>query len=270
MRLAFIFTVALSFILVTGCLLMKSKQQKQQITFLCGAGMKAPVTDIVETFERETGIKVQTVFDGSSTLREYIIEFNSGDVFLPGDKANLDVLQEKRLIKKSSFLAWHVVAILVAPELKEEIKSIDDLAKDGIRLAISNPRLASLGRVFMDRIISSHPLEKDILRNVVVYGSSSQDVLDLYREGEIDAILEWDVMAATKEGQGLVVVPIAEQYRVKDELRVGLLTTSKNSDLARKFYDYLLTYGKDFFRKYGYNIDPNLSNKQENTPQMSI
>jgi ABC-type molybdate transport system substrate-binding protein len=80
-------------------------------------------------------------------------------------------------------------------------------------------------------------------------------VLRLYREGGIDAVIEWDVMAATPAGKGLVVVPIEPPYNVTDELYAGLLTTAGDPQLARQFYTYLTTKGKEIFKKHGYNID---------------
>lgn len=225
------------------------------LLFLAGAGMKVPVNEIAANFEEETGIKVQTQFEGSSILRDYITDFNTGDIFLPGDKKNIDILSEKGLVGESSFIAWHVVAILVSPEAKERIKGLDDLAKQGVRIAMSNPKMASLGRIVTNNIIKQHPKGEGILKNIVVYGSSSQDVLKLYREGGIDVIIEWDVMAATPEGKGLSVIPLEKPYQVKDELFAGLLTSARNPKKAKQFYDYLVSKGKDVFRKHGYNTD---------------
>jgi molybdate transport system substrate-binding protein len=243
-------------IAAAGVMLLLKGREKPTVLFLSGAGMKVPVTEIAADFERETGIRVQTQFGGSSILRDYILDFNTGDIFLPGDKKNLDMLSEKGLVAESAFIAWHIVAILVSPEAKERIHGLDDLAKPGIRIVLSNPKLASLGRIVKKDIIDRHPRGKDILKNVVVYGSSSQDVLKLYREGGIDAIIEWDVMAATPEGRGLIVVPLEEPYQVKDKLFAGLLTCARHPKAAREFYDYLKTKGKEVFRKHGYNTDP--------------
>jgi molybdate transport system substrate-binding protein len=167
----------------------------------------------------------------------------------------MDQLQEKGLVSKASFMAWHVVAILISPEMKEKIYSIDDLAAEGIRLAISNPRLASLGQIVMDKIINKHPEGKKILNNIVVYGSSSQDILKIYRSGDIDAIIEWDVMASTPEGKELTVITIDTPYAVKDKLMIGLLTTSKYPQQAEHFFQYLLHEGKKTFLKHGYDVN---------------
>lgn len=250
------YLIAIIIIALTVGFFSLTGQDKKTLLFLSGAGMKVPVNEIAANFEEETGIEVQTQFAGSSILRDYILDFNTGDIFLPGDKRNLDILSEKGLVTESAFIAWHMVALLVAPEAKERIKGLDDLATPGVRIAMSNPKLASLGRIVTRNIIERHPKGADILKNVVVYGSSSQDVLKLYRAGGIDAIIEWDVMAATPEGKGLIVIPLEKPYQVKDELFAGLLTTADDPKVAKKFYDYLVTKGKEVFRKHGYNIDP--------------
>ncbi|MDH4318324.1 MAG: substrate-binding domain-containing protein [Desulfobulbaceae bacterium] len=245
-----------SALLGLGIGLMSSCGEKAGLVFLSGAGMKAPVTEIAENFERETGVSVQTYFKGSMILNDYITKFHTGDIFLPGDKKSLDILKEKGLVADSCFMAWHVVAILISPDQKERIRGLDDLANPGVRVAFSNPRLASLGNLVMENIIKKHPNGEDILKNVVVYGSSSLDVLRLYKQGGIDAIFEWDVMASVPEGKGLIVVPISEPYQVRDELHVGLLKDVRNPALAREFFDYVKTNGKLVFSKYGYDINP--------------
>lgn len=233
-----------------------NRSDEQKVLLLSGAGMKVPVYEIAQNFEKETGIKVNIQLGGSSILRNYILDFKTGDLFLPGDKKNLDLLSEADLVVEGTFMAWHSVAILVAPQAKDRIKSLDDLAKPGVRLVMSNPELASLGKIVTQKIIKKHPKGEEILKNVVVYGSSSQDVLKLYKEGNIDALIEWDVMTNTPEGKDLIVVPIEEKYQVKDQLFVGLLKTAEHPELARKFYDYMKIKGKMIFKKHGYNTEP--------------
>lgn len=229
------------------------EREKPEIIFLSGSGMKVPITEIAANFERETGIRVQTHFEGSAILHDYIVDFNTGDIFLPGDKKNLDDLQQKGLVKESFFLAWHVLSILVAPNMAERIKGLDDLAEPGIRLAMSNPRQASPGRFVMQQIIEKHPRGEEILNNVIALGSSSQEVLKLYRQGGIDAVIEWDVLAATPEGKGLIVVPLVAPYQLRDELHAALLSTAKNPAAAEKFYTYLRSNGREVFQRHGYD-----------------
>ncbi len=242
-------------LLTTAALCIHSAAQPPSLLFLSGAGMKEPASQIAADFEQQTGIKIQTHFDGSSILRDYIIKFKTGDIFLPGGQKNLDILGKRRLVKRKAFLAWHVVAILVSPQAADKISSLDDLSKPGIRLAISDPRQASLGRLVMEKIIRIHPKGQAILNNIKVYGSSSQDVLRLYHQGNIDAVIEWDVMAQTPAGRGLIVIPLQKPYQIKEPIEAGLLTTSKHQKLAEHFFQYLTTSGRKIFRQHGYNVN---------------
>ena len=104
-----------------------------------------------------------------------------------------------------------------------------------------------------------HPRGREILNNVVVYGSDSQDDLrlfrDLHKRKGADAVIEWNVMAYVPEGKGLLVAPFEKEYEIRDPLMVALLRTSKNPELSKKFYDYFKTEGIKVFKKHGYNIE---------------
>ena len=235
-----------------------NKKDNEYIVFFSGAGMKIPVNEIAAGFTDSTGIHVDVHFEGSSVLRQYIETYGDADLFMSGDKENIDSLIKTGLVKKSAFIAWHIPSILIPPENREKIKGLDDLAKKGVRFVMSNPKQASLG-LMVDEMIRRHPKVKEILKNVAVYGSSTQDDLklfwDLYKKGKADAVLEWDVMVHVPEGEGLLVVPFEKEYQIKDALMLALLKTSKNPVAAKRFYDYFRTEGIKVFKKHGYTTE---------------
>lgn len=220
--------------------------------------MKIPVNEIVTDFTDSTGIHVDVHFEGSAVLRQYIETYGDADLFMSGDRENIDGLIKTGLVKESTFIAWHIPSILIPPENREKIKGLEDLAKKGVRFVMSNPEQASLG-MMVDDMIRRHPRGKEILRNVAVYGSSTQDDLrlfwDLYKKGEADAVLEWDVMVHVAEGKGLLVVPFEREYEIRDALKLALLKTSKNPAGAKRFYDYFRTEGIKVFKKHGYTTE---------------
>jgi molybdate transport system substrate-binding protein len=232
-----------------------NRKDRQFIVFFSGAGMKIPVNEIAAGFTDSTGIRVDVHFEGSSVLRRYIEVYGDADLFMSGDKENIDALIRGGLVKESAFIAWHIPSILIPPENKEKIKRLDDLAAKGVRFVMSNPKQASLG-MMVDEILRRHPRGKDISRNVAVYGSSTQDDLklfwDLYKKGKADAVIEWDVMVHVPEGKGLLIVPFEKKYEIKDALMIALLKTSKHPAAAKRFYDYFRTAGINVFKKHGY------------------
>jgi molybdate transport system substrate-binding protein len=234
------------------------RKDNRFIVFFSGAGMKIPVNEIVNDFTALTGISVDVHFEGSSVLRQHIETYGDADLFMSGDKENIETLVKKGFVKESAFIAWHIPSILIPPENKEKIKGLDDLARKGVRFVMSNPKQASLGKMVTEMILR-HPKGKEILRNVAVYGSSTQDDLKLFwklhKKGRADAVVEWDVMVHVPEGKGLFIVPFEKEYEIKDSLMIALLTSSKNPDRARLFYDYFRTEGVKVFKKHGYNTE---------------
>lgn len=245
-------------LLIVAFLVLMPGREDRFVVFFSGAGMKAPASEIVKDFTASTGINVSVHFDGSSILRQYIETHGDADIFMSGDKANIDALIKKGLVKEYTFIAWHIPSILIPPENRERIKGVNDLAKSEIRFVMSNPAQASLGRLVND-MLQKHPRGKEILNNVLVYGSDSQDNLrlfrDLYKKGRADAVIEWDVMAYVPEGKGLMVVPFEKEYEIKDPLMLALLKKSGNPDISKKFHDYFRTEGIKVFKKHGYNVE---------------
>jgi molybdate transport system substrate-binding protein len=246
------------FILLTAVFFLLNRKDREFIVFFSGAGMKIPVSEITAGFTDATGIRVDLHFEGSSVLRQYIETYGDADLFMSGDKENIDKLITARLVKESAFIAWHIPSILIPPENREKIKGLDDLGKKGVGFVMSNPRQASLGRM-VDEMIRRHPKGAEILRHVAVYGSSTEDDLklfwDLHKKGKADAVVEWDVMVQVPEGKGLLVVPFEREYAVKDALMIALLKTAKNPAGAKRLYDYFRTEGIEVFKKHGYNTE---------------
>ncbi|MBI5640088.1 MAG: molybdate ABC transporter substrate-binding protein [Nitrospirae bacterium] len=249
-------SIVLLFIVSAAIFFYQAKERERFVVFFSGAGMKIPVSEIVRDFTEKTGIKVDVHFEGSAILRQHIETYGGIDLFMSGDKKNMDILTEKGFVRESRFIAWHIPSILIQPETGGKIKGLNDLAKEGVRIVMSNPQQASLGRLVND-MLKRHPQGSDILNNVVVYGSDSQDDLRLFRDlhgkGKADAVIEWDVMAYVPEGKGLAVVPFEKEYEIKDQLALALLKASRNPEMSRKFYDYFKTEGISVFKKHGYN-----------------
>ncbi len=237
--------------------LFKSKG-KQSIVFFSGAGMKVPVSEIVKNFTDSTGIVVDMHFDGSAVLRQYIETYGDVDVFMSGDRNNMDILVQNGFVKEQTFIAWHIPSILIPPENKNTIQGLNDLAKKNVRFVMSNPAQASLGKLVND-MLARHPRGKEILKHAAVYGSDSQDDLrlfrDLYKKGGADAVIEWDVMVHVPEGNGLIVVPFDKKYEIRDSLSIAVLKASAHPEIAKRFFDYFRMEGVAVFKKHGYNTE---------------
>ena len=253
-----VFFLSLLVLAAAALLFILGNEDDSAIVFFSGAGMKAPASEIARNFTDLTGIPVHVHFEGSAVLRQYIETYDDADIYMSGDKKNMDILKEKGFVREPVFIAWHIPSILIPPENRNKIRGLNDLAKNGVRFVMSNPSQASLGRL-VNNTLSRHPKGDKILNNAAVFGSNSQDDLrlfwTLYKKGEVDAVIEWDVMAYAPEGKGLMIVPFEEQYEIRDPLMIGLLTTSRNPDRAGRFLDYFRTEGVKIFKAHGYTVE---------------
>ncbi len=242
---------------VAWALLFSPIVQRQQppLLFLCGAGMREPIAELIAQFSSRTGIAVDVRYDGSAILRDYILTFRQGDLFLPGDVENLLLLADAGLVTRNDFLARHDAAVLVPAEDRRKVTQFADLARPGVRIVMTNPRMASLGRLLVTKVLDRHPLGRAILDNVVVYGSSSWDVLQLFQKGGVDAALDWETSAYTPAGAGLIALPLPPGYQVSEPLRLALLATSRQQARARRLYRFILRHAGATFRRYGYHTE---------------
>lgn len=245
-------------LLIAGFLIVMPGREERFVVFFSGAGMKVPAIEIAKGFKAATGIDVSVHFDGSSILRQHIEKYGDVDVFMSEDKADIDELINKGLVRESVFIAWHIPSILVPHEYKERIKGLNDLSKKGIRIVMSNPVHAASGRLVHEMLLR-HPKGKEILKNVIAYGSSTDDSLrlfrDLYKNGGVDVLIEWDIMVNVVDGKGLIIVPFEKKYEIRDTLMLALIRKSGNSEISKFFYDYFKTEGIKVFKKYGYNTE---------------
>lgn len=254
-----LFIVVILLAAVSAALFFYQGNKKERfIVFFSGSGMKIPASEIVKDFTEKTGIKVDAHFEGTAILRQYIETYGGADLFMSGDKKNMDILTEKGFVKEATFIAWHIPSILIPPENSGKIKGLNDLSKKDIRFVMANPKLAASGRMAYDAI-SRHPRSREILNNVAAYSSSTQESLmifrDMHEKGKADAVIEWDVMIYAPEGKGLIVVPFEKEYEIKDPLMLALLNASRNPEISKKFYDYFRTEGIKIFKKHGYNTE---------------
>ena len=124
----------------------QGKEKERFIVFFSGAGMRVPVSEIVKDFTDSTGIKVNVHFEGSAILRQYIETYGDADVFMSGDKANIDALMLDIMMPKKNGIAAYEEIIKMDPKIKalfmsgyaEEVLYRKGLTEKGLNL-LSKP-----------------------------------------------------------------------------------------------------------------------------------
>ena len=118
----------------------------EPLVFYCAAGMQPPVKATAEKYEEEYGIPIQIQYGGSGTLLSSIRVAKQGDLYLAADESYIDIAREQGLLAEALPLAYIRPVIIVQKGNPKNIRSIRDLPREDVTIALGNPDAASIGK----------------------------------------------------------------------------------------------------------------------------
>ncbi|MDV7394878.1 substrate-binding domain-containing protein, partial [Arthrospira platensis SPKY1] len=80
------------------CVPTGEKATQPELTIFVGAASKPPTEEIIEQFQRETGIKVNAIFGGSGYVLSQMKLAQKGDVYFPGSSDYMDLAIAQDLV----------------------------------------------------------------------------------------------------------------------------------------------------------------------------
>ncbi|MDA0814222.1 MAG: molybdate ABC transporter substrate-binding protein [Verrucomicrobia bacterium] len=217
----------------------------------CAAGLRLPVTEIVDAYKKQTGRSVQLNFGPSGAL-EATLEVAGGDLFLPADRSYIDSTTSKGLVDEVIPVAYLTAGIAVVRGNPLKIDGLDALASEGVKVVLANPE-AAIGK-FTRKVLTTAGLADQIERNVIVTKPTVNEVAETVELGLADAGIIWDALAGQYTNVAFVHVPEFDQHR--QQACVGVLRSARSPTRALHFAHYLAAHdrGQEIFRKHGYEI----------------
>ena len=216
-----------------------------------GAGLRQPVTAIVEAFEKETGNTVELEFGGSGQILARFKEAGSGDLFIPGSVFYADKLAKEGAVASQALVVKHSPVLAVTKAKAGEIRSFEDLAKPGVKIGIGDPKAMALGRTAED-ILKASGLADRIAPNITVRAATVKQ-LELYVfDGDVDAaIVSASGVAMNKDK--VSVIPIPDGWYQAELVPVVVLKTSKDREAAEALAKRLASaQGLETWKRFGF------------------
>jgi molybdenum ABC transporter molybdate-binding protein len=239
----------------------------------CAAGLKPAVFPLAQQFEREHGQKVQLMFGGSGTLLSNIQVARRGDLYIAADQSYIDLAAEKELIVEALPLAWQRPVILVAKGNPKNVRSLEDLQRSDVRLALGNPGAASIGRQ-TEKLLTHAGIWEQVKMQIErngVFKPTVSDVANDVKLGAVAAGIVWDATAAQYPELETVPLPLFDAAR--QQISVAVLLSSRRSTAALRFARYLNSpIGNAVFEKNGFEsigFCPRLGNEGIGVPHES-
>lgn len=220
-----------------------------------GAGLRPPVDALIAAFQADTGIAVQAEYGGSGQLLARFEETKTGDLFIPGTTFYTDKLAERGAVADLKILVVHGPVLAVTPAKADEIRSVADLAKPGVRLGLGDAQAMALGRT-ADDILAKSGQGEAIARNVTVRAATVKQLALYLLDGNVDAVIIGAADVAQNPGRFAVRAIPADWYQA-EYAPVAVLATSAAPEAARRFAAYLASdAGLAVFERFGFPPAP--------------
>jgi molybdate transport system substrate-binding protein len=242
--------------LVLGLVWLAGCGGAEPLEFYCGAGIRPPVAELAERFAARTGIEVACDYAGSELLLGRIKLSGRGDLYMPGDEQYLDQAEQAGLIASKETVCYFVPVIIVRKGNPKGIRSLDDLARPGIKLGLGDPEACAIG-VTTARIFAKNGMDPETIEpNVAFRALTVNELGNHVKLGSLDAAIVWDAVAAyfAEEADA---VPIPPEQNVISTVAVAVLKSSTRPELARQFVEFMTSdEGRAVFGKHHYTLEP--------------
>ena len=240
---------------------------KPSLLVYCAAGIKAPVEAVALAYEKEFGVKVELQYGGSGTLLSNLRIAKTGDLFVAADTSYIKTGREQNLIAEAIPLAQLHPVIAVRAGNPKQIKSVADLLRDDVSVALANPEVASIGKV-TQKLLEPSGTWTTLKPRVKVFKPTVNDIANDIKLGAVDAGIVWDSTVQQYPELQMVNDPLLAG--ASETVTVGVLQTSQRPTAALHFARYLSARdrGLPIFAKNHY--EPVVGDVWADTPEIVL
>lgn len=243
----------------SGLAPLASAQEK--LLVFSGAASKPPTEEAAALYEKKTGIKVELIFGGSGYVLSQMKLSKQGDIYFPGSSDYMEVAKREGDVfpETEKVIVYLVPAINVQKGNPHHIKTLADLIRPGLKVAIANPEGVCVGAYAVEIIEKNlNPDQKALFRkNLINYTGSCEKTATAISLKQADAVMGWRVFQYW-DPERIETIPLnpAQIPRI-GYIPIAVSTFTKNRNAAQAFIDFLLSpEGRAVFAKYHYFATP--------------
>lgn len=227
---------------------------ERSIEVFAGSASKPALEEVARGFTRRTGIEVRLHLGGSGAMLSQMQLTGRGDVYFPGSSDFMLRAKRLGLVEPESEVrvAYLIPSINVVAGNPKNIRSLEDLARPGLRVGIARPDTVCVG-LYGVEILEESGVADEVRANVVNTAESCTGTAQMLALGLVDAVLGWDVFDDWSPAR-IDTVPYArEQVRRIGYLPAALATSARDRDGAQAFLDTLDGHeARAVFQSHGY------------------
>jgi len=177
-----------------------------------------------------------------------------GDVFIPGSTVEYSVAHEQGLVGAPQLIGYHVPVIAVQKGNPKNIRTIQDFAQPGLKVALGDTAATAIGKAGT-KIFKKYNITDTVEKNVITRTPTINELTIIMNTGQADAsLLTMDQIDPDK----MDAISIPASDNVVLIVPIGVTGFTKNPENAGKFADFVASdEGKAIFAKHGFPSYPN-------------
>jgi molybdate transport system substrate-binding protein len=215
---------------------LPATSEAKPLLMYCAAGIKTPVEAVAREYEQMYHVPVQLQYGGSGTLLGNLRVAKTGDLYLAADESYMKSARQFGLLAETIPLARQYPVIAVKSGNPKHIRTLEDLQRADVRVALANPDAASVGRTVRS-LLQSVGKWAALDKHTAVFKPTVNDVANDVKIGSVDAGIVWSATARQYPELEIVNVPLFES--ATETINVGVLNSSKQPAAALRFARYL-------------------------------
>ncbi len=227
----------------------------------------APLEEAAKLFEQRTGTRVAISVCSRHCARaeaEEAVGGTGGDDFLleiadaaahdlaiGGAEFLLDDGEVRGIVEHGErrTIACRASAIIVPPGNPRRIRTVEDLARPGVRVGVS---VIDCLKGLWEDVAARLGVLEGIRRNITCHANGCMAIIEAVAQGKVDAAFGWTAFAHLAPGR-VEVVELPESQRVLRGTAIGLLTFAREREAARAFMEFLATpAARACYERYGW------------------
>jgi molybdenum ABC transporter molybdate-binding protein len=219
---------------------------RPEITFFAGSVTRRALDPIIRRFERREGVLVNTVYNGCGILTAQMRAIGDGkgfpDTYIACDQYYLDTVSN--LFEQGIQVSDTPIVMAVAKGNPREIRTLSDLARPGIRVAVGQPDQCTIG-ILTRRLLADSGLYGTVLTNNVVTQTATSAMLVpavTTRAADVALAYRTDTLAETARVDAIAIdSPLAMAVQP-----FAIARSTEYRQLSRRLLDTLKESGADF------------------------
>ena len=224
-----------------------------ELTFFVGSVNRKALETVIKDFARREGIQINTVYNGCGILTAQMRGMLSDgqtngfpDMYMACDVYYLDTVRE--LFQDAVNVSNTDIVIVVQKGNPKQIRSLSDLARPGVRVAVGQPEQCTIG-VLSKRLLEAEGLYEEVKKNIVTETATSALLVPNITTSAADAVLAYATDTHAEQDK-LDVVPI-ESPLAEAIQPYSIARSSDFKYLGRRLYQ-AISRSRDSFEAAGF------------------